>query len=249
MRKELQFVIIVILISLPLTLFSQNFSWQADTTTKTGDPGNTILFHTYLINNTASQLDLRVIRTVNNLPSGWFSSFCVGGITGTCYAPNIDTVPDPVVVNASSQLELAIDVITSINPDQGDITVRVEEWNNPSNFLTESFAASTLPTKIRHTLPVTGEYQLYTNYPNPFNPSTTIPFEIGGNKTERTIIVVYNVVGQRIKTIFDGYLSPGIHNASWDGQDAMGRPVSSGIYFLEFRTEQHFMMGKMFLLK
>ena len=103
MKIWLQFLIIIILISLPVKLFSQSFSWQADTTTKNGDPGNTILFHTYLINNTSNQLDLRVIRTINNLPGGWTSSFCVGGITGICYAPIFDTVPDPVVVNASSQ--------------------------------------------------------------------------------------------------------------------------------------------------
>ena len=105
-----------------------------------------------------------MIRTVNQLPAGWTSSFCVGGITGICYAPFFDTVPDPVVVNASSQLELAIDFQTSLNPDQGGITVKVEEWNNPSVFLTESFNGSTNLTVISNSdLPVTGQYRLYTN--------------------------------------------------------------------------------------
>ena len=98
MRIWIQSFIIIALLSLPIGLFSQNFTWQADTTTKNGDPGNTILFHTYIINNTTNQLDFRVIRTVNNLPSNWTSSFCVGGISGICYAPIFDTVPDPVVV-------------------------------------------------------------------------------------------------------------------------------------------------------
>ena len=249
MKIYLQILIVIILIIIPIQLFSQNFSWQADTTTKNGTPGNTILFHTYLINNTAAQIELRVIRTVNNLAAGWTSSFCVGGITGVCYAPFFDTVPDPVVVNAASQLELAIDIHTSLTPDQGDITVRVEEWNTPSSFFTESFTASTMAIKIRHSLPLTGEYRLYTNYPNPFNPSTTIPFEIGGKKTQRTLIVVYNVVGQMIKKIFDGHLTPGVHQVNWDGRDALGRSLSSGIYFIELRTEEQFMMGKMFLLK
>jgi len=233
-----------------IQLFAQTFSWQADTTSKSGTPGNTILFHTYLQNNTASQIELRVIRTVNNLPVNWTSSFCVGGITGQCYAPFFDTVPDPVIINASSQLELAIDVQTSPLPAQGDITVRVELWNNPAEFLTESFDASTLATPIGpYTLTITGQYHLYTNYPNPFNPSTNIPFEIGGNSSQRTIIVVYNVIGERIKRLYDGNLPPGLHQVSWDGRDAIGRPVSSGIYFVELRTEQQFLMNKMFLLK
>ncbi len=250
MKVTLPKLLILGILLFQIQLFGQSFSWQADTTSKTGTPGNTILFHTYLQNNTSGQIELRVIRTVNNLPVNWTSSFCVGGISGVCYAPFFDTVPDPVVLNASSQLELAIDIQTSVSPTQGDITVRVENWTNPAEFLTESFNASTQATHVGpYTLSVTGEYHLYTNYPNPFNPSTNIPFEIGGITSQRTIIVVYNVVGQRIKRIFDGNLPPGLHQVSWDGRDAMGRPVSSGIYFVELRTEQQFLMGKMFLLK
>jgi hypothetical protein len=247
---KLQSFILIFLLIFPLTLFSQSFTWQADTTSKSGTPGNPILFHTYLINNTTDSLELRVIRTVNQLPSGWTSSFCVGGITGICYAPFFDTVPDPVVVNASSQLELAIDFQTSASPDQGDITVRVEEWNNPSVFLTESFDGSTNPTGISGSdLPVTGQYRLYTNYPNPFNPLTHIPFEIGGVSTQRTIVFIYNVMGQRVRKLMDEYLSPGLHQATWDGKDAIGQSVSSGIYFVEIRTQNQILLGKMFLLK
>ena len=96
---------------------------------------------------------------------------------------------------------------------------------------------------------ISGHYRLFSNYPNPFNSSTHISFKIGGRKTQRTILVVYNVAGQMIEKIFDGHLTPGLHQVSWDGKDALGRSVSSGIYFIELRTEQRFMMGKMFLLK
>jgi hypothetical protein len=250
MRIKLQSLLLILLWILPLSLFSQSFTWQADTTTKNGTPGNTILFHTYLINNTTDSLELRVIRTVNQLPSGWTSSFCVGGITGICYAPWFDTIPNPVVVNASSQLELAIDFQTSVTPDQGGITVKVEEWHNPSVFLTESFTGNTNLTGITNSiLPITGQYRLYTNYPNPFNPSTNVPFEIGGITTQRTIVFIYNVMGQRVKKLLDEYLTPGLHQVSWDGRDAIGQQVSSGIYFVEIRTRNQILLGKMFLLK
>jgi len=247
MKIYLQILIIILTVIIPIQLLSQNFSWQADTTTKYGSPGEEIYFHTYIFNNTANQIKLRIIRTVNNIPAGWFSSLCSGGINGYCYAPNISVVPDSV--EAFNQKELGINVGTDLIPNQGDITVRIEEWNNPSSSLTKSFIASTMPTKIRYSLSVTGEYRLYTNYPNPFNPSTTIPFEIAGKSSQRTILVIYNVVGQMIMKLFDGHLAPGLHQVTWDGRDALGRTASSGIYFIELRTEQHFLMGKMFLLK
>ena len=94
--------------------FAQSFSWQADTTFKYGDPGEAVVMHTYITNNSGAQLELRVIRTDNQLPADWTSSFCVGGLSGICYAPFIDTIPSPVTLSASEQLELAIDFQTFI---------------------------------------------------------------------------------------------------------------------------------------
>ena len=74
------------------------------------------------------------------------------------------------------------------------------------------------------------DFALGHNYPNPFNPETTIPVQIvGGLGSVR--IEVYNTAGQRLRVLHDEALPAGRHNVVWDGRDGAGRPVSSGVYF------------------
>jgi len=67
------------------------------------------------------------------------------------------------------------------------------------------------------------------NYPNPFNPSTWIPFFLPSDGAAR--VAIYDVRGALIKTVTDKRLSGGPHSVHWDGYDAKGLPVASGIYF------------------
>ncbi len=92
------------------------------------------------------------------------------------------------------------------------------------------------------------------NYPNPFNPTTTISF-FSGENTEHTEtcpqcrIVIYNVKGQKIKTLFDEKMEPGYHSVTWDGKNDNGNPVASGIYFYKMKTGKYTNTKKMILLK
>jgi hypothetical protein len=67
------------------------------------------------------------------------------------------------------------------------------------------------------------------NYPNPFNPSTAIPFSLAS--ACRVTLRIYDVSGELVTTLFDENCSPGAHVARWDGRDASGVASSSGIYF------------------
>jgi hypothetical protein len=71
-------------------------------------------------------------------------------------------------------------------------------------------------------------YELF-NYPNPFNPSTTIEFSIQDNS--KVELIIYNIKGQKIKTLVNNEFTKGSHSIIWDGNDDSGKPVSSGIYF------------------
>lgn len=96
-------------------------------------------------------------------------------------------------------------------------------------------------------------FSLGQNYPNPFNPTTTIRFEIGAGggsqQSVQTSLKVYNILGQRVKTLVDEPKSPGIYYQTWDGKDEQGNKVSSGVYFYQLRAEGYNETKKMVLLK
>jgi hypothetical protein len=73
-------------------------------------------------------------------------------------------------------------------------------------------------------------HQLHQNYPNPFNPSTTIYLDLP--KAGQVQLEVFNILGAKVTTLLDDYLLPGSHSVSWDGRDASGKGVSSGVYFV-----------------
>ena len=75
---------------------------------------------------------------------------------------------------------------------------------------------------------VPGDFQLYGNYPNPFNPSTTIRF--GLPKAAAVSLVIYDIAGHQVKTLVEGELAAGYHECTWTGLDQENQPVSTGIY-------------------
>ena len=66
------------------------------------------------------------------------------------------------------------------------------------------------------------------NFPNPFNPSTTITYDL--EESAHTALVVYAMTGQKVRTLVDGARGPGAHAVVWDGRDDAGNAVSSGVY-------------------
>jgi FlgD Ig-like domain len=90
--------------------------------------------------------------------------------------------------------------------------------------------------------------RLEQNYPNPFNPTTTIAFSI--KQRSRVKIAVYNVAGERVRTLLDETRVAGSYtDVRWDGTDAAGSPVASGVYFYKLAAADFSQTRKMVLLK
>lgn len=89
--------------------------------------------------------------------------------------------------------------------------------------------------------------RLLGNFPNPFNPRTTIRLEQG--EAGPATLDLYDARGALVGTLFTGVLEPGPHEVSWDGRDAAGREMQSGIYFVEYRTAGVRRCGKITLLR
>ena len=91
--------------------------------------------------------------------------------------------------------------------------------------------------------------ELFQNIPNPFNSETTISFTLTTEITENTEIVIYNVKGQKVKTLINEKLPAGEHSVVWDGRDDNNKFISSSIYFYQLKTGQQVATRKMLLLK
>jgi hypothetical protein len=85
------------------------------------------------------------------------------------------------------------------------------------------------------------------NYPNPFNPTTTIAFDLA--TTGNVAIEVFNIRGQKVITLANDEFTAGHHIVNWDGVDSHGRSVSSGIYFYRMTTDDFTTSRKMILMK
>jgi rubredoxin len=94
---------------------------------------------------------------------------------------------------------------------------------------------------------VPGDYSLMQNYPNPFNANTVIEFALREGGYVR--LEVYDILGQKVTTLVDEYLSSGRKQVAWTGKDARGRTVSSGMYFYRLSAGDFTEMKKMVLMK
>jgi len=102
------------------------------------------------------------------------------------------------------------------------------------------------------TIIVPEETNIHQNYPNPFNPTTTIGYDIGlmDGLTQNVSINVYNILGQHIRTLVENEDQIGQFKIQWDGTNELGRPMASGIYFIQLTTETGIARSrKMLLLK
>jgi hypothetical protein len=91
------------------------------------------------------------------------------------------------------------------------------------------------------------DFSLEQNYPNPFNPSTTIAFTLPTSGHVK--IAIYNILGEQVAVAFDGPAEAGRSEIVWDGHDANGKLVASGIYFYRLISDNYTQTRKMTLLK
>ncbi len=157
---------------------------------------------------------------------------------------NLDTSSGTLGANESC-------VITA-NFDTSDI----EEAEHSCNIVitSDSWDGKTVPVVLSPILNNNDEFVIENgkwkieNYPNPFNPETTISF-FTTECTKHTELSIYNVKGQRVRTLVDEILPAGQYTVIWDGCDDKQMAVSSGIYFYRLKSGSEELQGKMLMLK
>lgn len=143
--------------------------------------------------------------------------------------------------------------------DTGDVFTDYFQFNDGSNtFQISSSAGGVNIDKIEFILnvatvaidepQVVKGFELKDNYPNPFNPTTTISFRLP--KREHVRLTIYNIMGQKVKTLVNSELTAGnMHRVEWNGTNMSGQKVSSGIYFYKLKAGNIVRTRKMTLLK
>ncbi len=92
--------------------------------------------------------------------------------------------------------------------------------------------------------------ELLGNYPNPFNPTTTISFSVSDQQNEQIELVIYNLKGQKVKTFSNLHITQSpMQQVRWNGKDDSGNPVTSGVYFYKLKSGEIEISKKMLLMK
>ncbi len=94
---------------------------------------------------------------------------------------------------------------------------------------------------------VLDQYKLHQNFPNPFNPTTSITFQIP--QTNQVKLVIYDIVGREVVSLVDNQLQPGSHSVIWSGQDKNGYEVSTGVYIYQLKADGVTKTKKMTFMK
>jgi FlgD Ig-like domain len=110
---------------------------------------------------------------------------------------------------------------------------------DPNSAAVPPASASFVPSNVSI---VPSNFSLYQNFPNPFNPSTTISYTVG---TQQVVsIKIFDILGREIKTLLHEVKAAGTHAVQWDGTDSNGYTVSGGIYFYRLQSSNGYMSTK-----
>jgi hypothetical protein len=128
--------------------------------------------------------------------------------------------------------------------------IDIDNWNVGQVFIFAGDPNLPTPAEDEPDVPIPIDYDiLKQNYPNPFNNSTVIEYLLYGISEREIELGIYNILGQKIRTLYSGLHSGGEHVMFWDGLDDRGHDVPSGIYFYQLKSGTEVISKKMVYLK
>ncbi|GBD87989.1 flagellar basal body rod modification protein [bacterium BMS3Abin03] len=119
------------------------------------------------------------------------------------------------------------------------------DYPSLSNYTLEAYSTG-VATSVKGNAPIM-KFELEQNYPNPFNPTTTIEYNL--NSSENVQLNIFDIKGERIKTLVNDFQPAGNYKVQWNGTNSRGSKLSSGVYFYSIKTGGSVSTKKMILLK
>ena len=130
--------------------------------------------------------------------------------------------------------------INSIDRKNVSVEVSYEIYGDPGHVIMSG-------RKTVDVAAVPEEFALHQNYPNPFNPSTQIEYDIPENSL--TNMVIYDIMGRKVKELVSEQLQAGYHSVRWDGKNFKGENVSAGLYLCSLNSNAFHKTIKLIMLK
>ncbi len=166
--------------------------------------------------------------------------FNEGGITGSGLITRIVAHMSAGAIPNVSQTMITFQNVLANDPTGNPIVLEVVPY--------------TLITHVNNSVPeLPSDFVLYDNYPNPFNPGTTISFSCP--QLSDVTLTIYDLQGQKVRQLVRGEMAAGLHKAYWNSQNEQGKVVAAGIYFYQIEAkllssgQRHVMVKKMTLMK
>ncbi len=188
-------------------------------------------------NTSDKPLTVFMVRRQNNIPDSWSTSLCFG----SCPQAEVDTV-NSLIMNGDS-LEYTVTFNTGDQSADSGFVCMAFYADGETDTLTQVFSVNTILTDIEGPSTATVMvFRLLGNYPNPFNPATTISYQLP--QLSQVAITVYDVSGKAVYTQDLGRQATGVHHIRFNAEN-----LSSGTYLYRVRANGQVQTGKMLLLK
>lgn len=192
------------------------------------------------------------------------SQFQITGVAGDYSRPVVDKIqnfediyedtgaPNYIPIDLNKNIDLSKMMLTGVGLSLGntywwraryrDKNLQWTEWSDERSFTISSATTAPEPQAA-----IVKKTELYDNYPNPFNPTTTIKFDIA--ETGRVSLEIYSLEGKLVKTLLNKRFRPGQYSATWNGTNFMGEKISSGTYFIKLVAGEYRIVKKAVLIK
>lgn len=138
----------------------------------------------------------------------------------------------------NQQIWITFDAIYNGNKDVYALTV-------PASFVVDSVMTSVKQQAENNNSP--SDFVLYQNFPNPFNSNTSLKYQLP--EATEVKLEIYNLLGQRIRTLVDQFQNTGSYSINWDGTDDFHHPVASGVYLYQLKTKSFIKAKKLIVLR
>lgn len=195
------------------------------------EPGEVVSIEAHVVNLTREPMDLRITA---------------GGLWSASASPAVLRGVQPFVpVTVMLSVGIPAEAVTGEDADL--VTVTAASAGNPFIYEYEVVRVSAEAMTPADRTPVAARAVLEQNFPNPFNPSTTIMLRLTART--RVSLSIYNLEGKFVRMLVDGVLPAGNRAVVWDGRDARGDMVSSGVYLCRLKTDRGVRTKKMVLLR